>query len=145
MLDTAVVSDLLCLLLPPLMAAQGEDRANGSFPRIGSLALYVPYGFHKCHPRLEQEGQKREIARLSDQIGAASLNRMVRRTGQACQDRCAVLERTGCARAATDRRMAQFFRQMIFIHYEALINDMIDLGDLDLDAAIARWLPYFSR
>ena len=145
MLDTAVVSDLLCLLLPPLMAAQGVDRANGSFPRDRILGFVCAiWFFTSVIPRLEQEGHKREIARLSDQIGAA----LFEPYGE--ENRAGLVKigvqywkELGAHAPQPIVEWHSSFAQMIFIHYEALINDMIDLGDLDLDAAIGKMVAIF--
>lgn len=145
MLDTAVAADVLWLLLPPLIAAQGSDRANGSFPRDRILAFVCSiWFFTSVIPRLEQEGNSMDITRLSDITGTALFEPYG-------EENRAGLVKIGVQYwkelgAHAPQQIVEWhnsFAQMIFIHYEALINDMIDLGDLDLDGAIGKMVTIF--
>ncbi len=145
MLGTAVVADVLWLLLPPLIAAQGSDRPNGSFPRDRILAFVCAiWFFTSVIPRLEQEGNSMDIARLSNMTGTV----LFEPYGE--ENRAGLVKigvqywkELGAQAPQAVIEWHRSFAQMIFIHYEALINDAIDLSGLDLDATIGKMVTVF--
>lgn len=145
MLDTAIVADTLCLLLPPLIAAQGPDSANGSFPRDRILAFVCAiWFFTSVIPRLEGEGQPMDIVRLSDQIGSVLFEPYGEKNGTGLvKIGIQYWKELGTHAPSSVIEWHKSFGQMIFIHYESLIDETIDLGDLDVKSTIGKMVTVF--
>jgi hypothetical protein len=145
LIDTAVVADVLCLLLPPLNALNDLDRANGAFPKDRLLIFVCAlWFFTTVIPRLEAEGNALDISRVSDQIGAVLF-------APYGEENATGLVKIGIqywkelgAHAPTSVvEWHRSFAQMIFIHYELMINTNIDLGDVNLDETIGKMVTVF--
>ena len=144
-METAVVADTLCVLLPPLIAGQGPGDVNGSFPKDRLLTFVCAIWFYTTViPRLEEEGHSTDISALSGRIGTVLF-------APYGDENAAGLVKIGiqywkelgvhAPSAVIEWHKA--FAQMIFIHYEAMINDTIDLGGLDLDLTIGKMVTVF--
>ncbi|MBP1749634.1 MAG: hypothetical protein H6Q52_2173 [Deltaproteobacteria bacterium] len=145
MIETAIVADTLCLLLPPLNAAQGPDRADGVFPRDRLLTFVCAIWFFTAMiPRLEEEGHSMDIARLSGRIGTVLFAPYGEENGAGLvKIGIQYWKELGIRAPSPVIEWHKAFAQMIFIHYETLINDTIDLGDLDLDSTIGKMVTVF--
>ncbi len=142
---TAIVADILHVLMPPLFAGQGPDKTNGSFPRDRVLVFVCSIWFFTAViPRVENEGHSIQIEKLADQIGSVVF-------APYGQENVAGLikigiqywKELGAQAPSTVIEWHKAFAQMIFIHYEALINDAINIEDLDLDATIGKMVTVF--
>lgn len=145
MVETSVVADALCLLLPPLIAAQGPDEPNCAFPkdRLLTFACAIWF-FTSVIPRLEAEGHSMDISRLSDQIGAVLFAPYGEENGAGLvKIGVQYWKELGVHAPSPVVEWHKAFAQMIFIHYEALVNNTVDLGDLDLDATIGKMVTVF--
>ncbi len=145
MIDAAVVADVLSLLLPPLDAVQEPDKANGSFPKDRLLAFVCAiWFFTTVVPRLEAEGNAMDIARLSDRLGAV-LFAPYGGENEAGLVRIGIQywKELGARAPASVIEWHRSFAQMIFIHYESLVNTAVDLNGLDLDATMGKMVTVF--
>ena len=145
MVDTAVIADVLCLLLAPLAAVQELDKTNGVFPKDRLLTFVCALWFFTAViPRLEEEGNSMDIARLSGKIGAVlfapygdeNATGLVKIGVQYWKE-------LGVHAPAAVIEWHRSFAQMVFIHYELLTNAAIDLGGLDLDMTIGKMVTVF--
>ncbi len=145
MVDTAVIADALCLLLSPLAAVQELDKTNGVFPKDRLLTFVCAiWLFTAVIPRLEEEGNSMDIARLSGKIGTVlfapygdeNVTGFVKIGVEYWKE-------LGAHAPAAVIEWQRSFAQMIFIHYELLINPAIDLGGLDLDMTIGKMVTVF--
>jgi hypothetical protein len=145
MVDTAVIADALCLLLAPLAAVQELDKTNGVFPKDRLLTFVCAIWFFTAViPRLEEEGNSMDITRLSAKIGTVlfapygdeNATGLVKIGVQYWKE-------IGVHAPAAVMEWHRSFAQMIFIHYELMINTGIDLGDVNLDATIGNMVTVF--
>ncbi len=145
MISTAVLADVLCLLLPPLIAAQGPDRANGAFPRDRILVFVCSiWFFTTVIPRLESEGCSIKIDELADRIGSVLFAPYGEENGAGLvKVGIQYWKELGAHAPSSVIEWHRAFAQMIFIHYEALINDAIDIEDLDLDSTVGKMVTVF--
>lgn len=144
-LDTAIVADVLCLLLPPLMALNDPDKANGTFPKDRLLTFVCAiWFFTTVIPRLEEEGNAMDISRMSDKIGATLF-------APYGDENAAGLAKIGIQywkelgthAPSSVVEWHRSFAQMIFIHYELMINTGIDIAVDELDTTIGKMLTVF--
>lgn len=144
MVETAVVADTLCLLLPPLVSAK-DDHSNGSFPRDRLLTFVCAiWFFTSVIPRLEAEGYKMDIVALSDQIGGVLFAPYGEENGAGLvRIGIQYWKELGVHAPSSVIEWHRAFAQMIFIHYEAMTSDTVDIGDLDLDATIGKMVTVF--
>lgn len=146
MIEMAVAADIFNLLFPSLMLTNElEVSGDVSFPKDRVLTFVCGiWFFTTVIPRLEEEGCFIDVNKLVSQLGSFLFMPYddEKRLG---------LTKTGihywkalCAQpppAIVEWHEA--FSQMIFIHYEQLINDKIDLGDFDLESNIGKMLIVF--
>ena len=144
-IDTAVIADILYLLLPPLISRQGPGKADGAFPKDRLLTFVCAiWFFTTVIPRLEEEGNSMDIARLSDQIGTVLFSPYGGENGAGLvKIGVQYWKELGEHAPSPVIEWHRSFAQMIFIHYEALVNETIDLSNLDLDSAIGKMITVF--
>lgn len=144
-IDTAVIADVLCLLLPPLKTEQEPDKANDVFPKDRLLAFVCAiWFFTTVIPRLEREGGAMDIARLSDGLGMALF------APYGGENRAGLVKigiqywkELGAHAPASVIEWHRSFSQMIYIHYELLVNTAVDIDGLDLDATMGKMVTVF--
>lgn len=145
LIDTAVIADSLRLLLPPLTEDRGLDKSDGTFPRDRLLAFVCAiWFFTTVIPRLDEEGSTMNISRLTDLTGSVLFSPYgeENRTGL-IKIGIQYWKELGAHAPPAVVEWHRSFAQMVFIHYEALINDAIDLDGLDLDSTISKMVTVF--
>lgn len=145
MIDTAVIADILYLLLPPLIARQGPEKTDGAFPKDRLLTFVCAiWFFTTVIPRLEEEGNSMDITRLSGRIGTVLFSPYGEEDGAGfVKVGIQYWKEMGKHAPSPVIEWHRSFAQMVFIHYEALVNATIDLTGLDLDSAIGKMVTVF--
>ncbi len=143
--DTAIVADVLCLLLPPLMALNDPDRTNGTFPKDRLLTFVCAiWFFTTVIPRLEEEGNVMDIARMSAKIGEVLFEPYGEENAAGLvKIGVQYWKELGTHAPPSVVEWHRSFAQMIFIHYELMINTGIDIGVDELDATIGKMVTIF--
>jgi len=144
MIGVAVAADIFVLLFPSL--AKGPDAlVESPFPRDRVLTFVAGLWFlGAVVPRLREEGCPVDINNLTRQVGVFlfmdydEMNRegLVKIGVQYWKE---LSSQPPASVVEWDRA----FSQMVFIHYEEMSNDQIDLGDFDLNASIGKMLTVF--
>ncbi len=146
MIKTAVAADIFRLLYPSLMTADRLDASgSGTFPRNRVLTFVCGIWFFTAViPRLEEEGYPMDINRLASHLGSflfmpygeENIPGLIKIGIQYWKE-------LGSQSPPALVEWHKAFSQMIFIHYEQLANDKVDLGDFDLDSNIGKMLGVF--
>ena len=142
MIEVAVAADIFNLLFPSLKPTDPEDI---SFSKDRMLTFVCGiWFFTTVIPRLEEEGYSIDINRLASQLGSFLFMSYdeENKTGL-IKTGIQYWKKLGSQPSPTLVEWHKAFSQMIFIHYERLANDKIDLGDFDLDSNISKMLSVF--
>ncbi len=146
MIEMAIAADIFNLLFPSLMLTDGFDISGGDpFPRDRVLTFICGiWFFTSVIPRLEEEGYPVDINRLAEQLGSFLFIPYdeEKRLGL-IKIGIQYWKELGSQSPPALVEWHKTFSQMIFIHYERLINDEIDLGDFDLDSNIGKMFKVF--
>ncbi|MEN6615637.1 MAG: hypothetical protein ABFD12_03705 [Syntrophorhabdus sp.] len=144
MIESAIILDILDLIFQPLTDVT-RSEPKSSFPKDRILAFVCSiWFFTTAIPRIETEGHTIDINNLSNRIGPFFFS-------DYGEDNVAGLVKIGIQYWKELGTMAppsvvewhKAFAQMIFIHYEMLVNKSIDLSGLDLDMTIGKMIKVF--
>ena len=146
MIEMAIAADIFNLLFPSLMMMDGFDMSGGdSFPKDRVLTFVCGLWFLSAAiPRLEEEGFPVDLNRLAAQLGSFFFMPYdeEKKLGL-IKIGINYWKELGSKSPPALIEWHKSFSQMIFIHYEVLTNEHIDLGDFDLDSNIGKMLRVF--
>ncbi len=146
-IEIAVAADIFNLLFPSLMLMDGFDMSGGGdvFPKERVLTFVCGLWFLTAViPRLEEEGFPVDMNKLAAQLGSFLFMPYD-------EEKKLGLIKIGIhywkeLGSKSPQALVEWhksFSQMIFIHYEVLTNNQIDLGDFDIDSNIGKMLRIF--